>query len=179
MTMKVFASGEVLTAADLNEYGVNTKFAISTSNETAISNTTLHDDAQLFLTGLTAGVGVIYVVQLFFVYSTASTGNPDIKMGFTLPAGASFSAVPNGLDPTGDVASGASINNYHRADEWTTSSKALQAPNSAVNTVATPLMVLLMGASSGTLQFQWAQSASVAENTIRRANSFLWARRVA
>lgn len=176
MVLKVFTPGEVFTAADANEYCVNSKFVKSTSNETANNNTTLHDDGQLFLTSLTANA--TYVVDLFFIYSTASTGNPDIKMGWTLPAGASFSAVPNGLDPTGDVASGASINNYHRADEWTTSSKALQAPNSAVNTVATPRMILLMGGSTGTLQFQWAQSTAVGENTIRRANSFIWARRV-
>lgn len=177
MTMKVFASGEVLTAADLNEYGVNTKWAVATSTETANNNNTLHDDGQLFLSGLT--INATYVVDFLFIYTTASTGNPDIKFGFTVPAGASFSCVPNGLDPTSDVASGASTAAYHRSDVFTSSSKSLATIPSAVVTGATPRLVLLMGGTSGTLQLQWAQSTAQPENTVRQTNSFLWARRVA
>lgn len=174
MAMKVFVSGEVLTAADLNEYGVNTKVAIATSTENANNNTTPHDDGQLFLTGLT--VNAIYMVELLLIYNTSGAGNPDFKFGFTLPAGASFSCTPGGFDPTATAASGAGAG-PNRIDVFTSSTKSL-ATIGSTDVCATPRMLLLMGGTTGTLQLQWSQTTGSVENTARKANSFMLARRV-
>jgi hypothetical protein len=176
MPLKSFAPGEVLTASDVNEYLVNSKFAVATATETAFNNSTPHDDAQLFIPNLTANA--TYLVIGMLVYQSA-TAAPDIAIAFTMPAGANMTWSPNGITPTDGDQAPTQQAGYVRMPSTSAGVQRSLGTQAGNELVANPMGLLTMGGTSGTLQFRWAQNLATSESTQRKANSFLWARRVA
>src|SRR5262249_54870488 len=86
MALKVFNPGDVLAAADVNEYLVNTKYAAKAADTSRASTTTLTNDPDLTVA---VDASKSYELAMTLVYTaTPSTG--DLKYAFTVPAGAVF-----------------------------------------------------------------------------------------
>ncbi len=137
--------------------------AYKSADETISSNGTLQNDDALAI-ALVANAQ--YDFELRFNYSSGTT--PDFYFGWTFPTGmtmfANLLAVING---------GAGVDTLTPIIQ--TSQPNLEG--SGGDRSAHVWGKLLTGTTAGTLQFQWAQLASTASNTIVRAGSYLTARR--
>lgn len=174
MALHTYTAGEVLTATNLNE-SVNGKFALKTSTETVNNSNTVQDDDQLFITPT---INATYFVQLYLIYqSTGST--PDIKFGFTMPAGASFNWTAIGVTPTDANQDSTQQSGYIRVSSTSSSTTRALGTMTGQELSAVPTGLLIMGSTAGNLQLQWSQSAAVAENTQVKANSCIVATRIA
>lgn len=175
MTLHVYASGEVLTASNLN-VSVNPLVAIKAADETVNNNGTVQDDDELIITPQTNSS---YLVQLRLVYISTS-GTPDIKFGFSFPAGANFSWSPVGMTPAAGNQDATNQAGYIRVTDTTsTATRTLGTLASAELLTAAPLGLLTMGSTSGNLTLQWSQSAATAENTTLKAGSLMVATKIA
>lgn len=141
-----------------------------TAHETVNNSTVLQDDDVLSISGLIANA--VYQIDLFLIIASPSAA-PDLKMGFSIPSGATFRWTPDGLDPTVTAQEG-----IIRRPMETTSTRTLATVGPAMETVATPAGRLVMGASSGALTLRWAQNLQTAENTQIQNGSTMRARRI-
>lgn len=136
-------------------------FVRKSADETVNNSATLQDDDAL---GKLLTVSSTYEFELLILYNSGAT--PDLKFGFTGPAGSS--------------ANWAAISN---------STPVVSVPKVLADTLtvdgtgadATVLVkgIFVMGATAGGLQLQWAQATANASNTIVRAGSYLRIRKVA
>lgn len=85
MTMKVFNVGDVLAAADVNEYLVNTRYALKTADTSRTSTTTLTADPDLVVV---ADANKIYEMLIMMVYNGPTAGG--FKFDVTVPSGTTF-----------------------------------------------------------------------------------------
>ncbi|HEX7995895.1 MAG TPA: hypothetical protein VF506_18400 [Streptosporangiaceae bacterium] len=83
MAMKVFSDNTVASAADANEYFVNTKYAVKPSNTTR-TGTSVSDDPDLVLN---VGTNRTFQLELIAPFTGAS-GAGGLKFAFSGPAGA-------------------------------------------------------------------------------------------
>jgi hypothetical protein len=152
-----FAAGDNPTAAEFND--LVPRYAYKTSDETIISNSTLQNDDFL---ALTVAASTKYEFELYMAYNTGTT--PDLKIGWTLPTGAT--------------------NAYH-VDYFDTAAASQKGQSSTVPTTGfavggfgSDLYAVFAGTISvsttaGTMQIQWAQNTLTASNSTVRAGSFL------
>lgn len=169
MAMQVFTVGQVLASADVNEYLVNTRFAIKPADTTRASTATLTADPDLTLT---VDANKSYWMDCLILYNSNVTAN--FKMNFTRPATMNFfgSSLGQGLSSFGagpyDAQSGLDV-----------TSLVLNLAGSAIDMVARVQGVIVNGATAGSITLQWAQNTSNASNTIVRQGSHMFLRRVA
>src|SRR5262244_736215 len=97
MAMRVFNPGDVLAAADVNEYLVNTKYAIKPADTSRASNTTLTADPDLTVT---VDANKTYFVNMTILF-TAPASPGDLKWACTVPAGTVFNGTCNTVSNTG------------------------------------------------------------------------------
>jgi hypothetical protein len=153
-------------ADELNELAL---FARRPSDSTGITNnTTLQNDTFLFLSVPVASTWQIEGG----VYYQSGTGG-DFKMAFTGPSGATFDYSVVGLDPGSSGVTG-SINRQQLGFGDTV---GIGGAGSGVT--AGVVGLLIVGATAGTLQLQWAQNTSNGTSTFTRSGSWLIGRRVA
>lgn len=140
-----------------------------TADETLNNTTTMQNDDHLLVADFS--INQSYWIDLFLRYISVTT-IPDLKIGFTVPAGAVFSWAPWGADST-------------TAAETTPIRTVLETTGvRTIGTVAATEITaricgeLIMGGTAGNLQTQWAQSAATAENTTVKAGSLLMGRRI-
>lgn len=170
MAMKVFNVGDVLAAADVNEYLVNTILVQKPSDTSRNTTTTLANDPDLTVA---VAANKTYWCEVLVQYLASGTFN--LKAAFTMPAGAAFngemismpagggSFAPNGLDAANPLNSVT----FHIAG------------GGAFELTARLSGLLVVAGSSGSLTLQWAQDTSGATNTTVRAGSFMYLRRAA
>lgn len=149
--------------AAINAFG----YARKSADETVTTSTTLQNDDELFVAVNANG---IYEFRLFLDYNSSTTA--DIKIGWTLPSGATMTYVQNGLDASSTTNLGA-----QNLGPLTQASNPVFGGTGG-DTVAIPLGMLVVGANAGTMQLQWAQSTS-SGSTIVRAGSHLIVRQLA
>src|SRR5258705_2327135 len=92
-----FTAGQKLRASDLN---ILSRVAFKTSTQTVNKSITLVNDTQLFIS-VPANTNCIFSSR--FIYSSGTT--PDIKFGFTYPAGAVGSYTVTGIAAGGSALS--------------------------------------------------------------------------
>jgi len=152
------------TAGRFANIPFDTFFAKKSADQTVNNSTAVINDADIVISGLLAAA--TYIFRAYIIY-TSTTATPDIKIGFTFPAGGTISWVPNGIATTGTTDDGTI-----RMPATSTGTRALGTV-AGTDMVAVPQGILVTGGSGGSLQLQWAQSTATAENTIVRANSYI------
>ncbi len=161
MAKPVFATNDVPTATQFNEWLVNVNFARRTSTASISSSTTLTDDSQLFVP---IQINAVYVLTMWLIYDGPTAA--DLKWQINVPSGSSFTGHSHGLIPTA-----ASQQDY----------QGFPVAHGAANTWGTlggsasgfVLGTLTTGGTSGNCQLSWAQNTSNATATRIFAPSFL------
>jgi len=162
------AAGEDLTAATLQSLISELRpiFVRKASDETVNNTATLQNDDELVAAVL---ANATYEVFLRLIVNSGTT--PDFKYAFTVPASATGSAqLYTGSNPD-------------------TAASSLQGPASITATGAASGVgadqviivqgILIVAATPGNLQFQWAQNTATVANSSVKANSYLKLQRVA
>ena len=173
MTLRVYTTGEVLTAANLNA-SVNPLIAIKTATETVNNSTTIQDDDELFVTPST---NATYWVQTLVLYDSVST-TPNIKIAFSFAAGATFTYGGMGMTTANANFDTGAGDGYLRFPAATSGGRRTYG-TMASELGAMPNGILIMDSTAGTFRLRWAQDTATAENTQVKAKSYIWARRIA
>lgn len=150
------AAGDNPTAAELNDLAP--RYAYKTSDETVNNTSTLQSDDFLFLD---VAASTKYEFELFIVYNSGTT--PDLKIGWTLPTGATNLYGYQFYDGTVWSAGG---------------STSVPTAGVALAGFGADLMARFQGSISisttaGTMQVVWAQNTANASNTTIRAGAYL------
>lgn len=161
------------TAARFANIPFDTFFARKAADQTVNNSIVLVNDSDLVVANLLANA--TYVFRGYIIYSS-TTATPDMRMAFTIPAGAAMNWNPNGMDTTTTSDSGPV--RMSSSTGGTTLFKSVGTV-AATDVVALPSGIVAVGATPGSLQFMWCQNAATVENTIVRANSWLYVERVA
>jgi hypothetical protein len=141
-------------------------FKRKTVNETVNNTTTLQNDDVLFLTPL---VSTVYTLEGFIIYTSNTT--PDFKCSFTFPAGASLSWTGGGVDI--NATAGHSDMAANVAARLTSDSTFSYGGSDAFVTALQIKGTLIMGGTSGNLQFRWTQATANASDTTVYRDSWL------
>lgn len=167
---RTWTDGELVTAAIMNPHIRDNFNALphlvvrKSADETVNNSTTLqNDDALLMALGATE----TWWVEFDVIYSSSTVA--DIKIAFTIPGGASMalSAMWMSSVPTAGISN------------WLVSGTATDLQGRAENLVVPIKGFVATAGTAGNITMQWAQNALEATNTIVRANSTLWATKIA
>lgn len=188
---RTWVAGEIVTAAignthwrdnllDLADgtWGIDKTTVIKSADETVTNSAAIQSDDQLLFTGV-ANAKYLVTIELFVSQNANSTA-ADFKVGFSLPASATWS----GSGPNPDATVGATASG---SGNWTALLGAVGATlvygvdGNAGNTTGISLMILVeVAGTAGTVTLQWAQNtATPAVGTTVKAKSWLRAERVA
>ncbi|MFD8882400.1 hypothetical protein ACFV0H_07730 [Streptomyces erythrochromogenes] len=166
-----YVDDALLRIADLETRMTNAEAETRSIAKTAdepITNNTLQDDNELFLSVVAHGW---YEVAMYI--DTEGDPAADLTMGWSVPAGAALSWTESGVS-AGNTNNIGSIK-LQRNDAATASGVGIIAAGSVVLARG----VLRVGATAGTLQFRWAQTSTNATPTIVKTGSILKLTRVA
>jgi len=166
LAVKVWNVGDVLTAADMNAWTVPLA-AYRTTTQSVTSSTTLQNDNAL---SVAVAANAVYIVELALIYDADTAG--DLKLGWTIPAGASITNVADSM-LTGTAA--ATTDDQMTAG---TTNPVAGGLGAGTNCGFVGKWLLTISSTSGTLQLQWAQGTSSATATRLFAGSYLLAQRV-
>jgi hypothetical protein len=180
ITPKTWSSGETLTAANFNIHIRDNLLAVGPhlivrkpSDESLTSNSTMQDDDDLLLA---LEVNTTYRVHLVVLF-TANPTPGNIKIQFTMPASCSVFTMGNGVNIAGT--------------NWTNPMIGTSSPTSvgdflgfgagtAGDVRVLPIEgVVVNGANTGNFRMQWAQNSTSTTATVVKANSTLWAVKLA
>ncbi|WP_435610674.1 hypothetical protein [Streptomyces sp. C10-9-1] len=163
-------AGMTATAALLDAMLPNV--AAKTATESVTSSTTMQDDDELFVH---VAANATYIVDMLLIHASATAA--DIRVGWTVPAGASFNWAGQGATNTTSTSSFV-VPDTNMAGRI--ASETLVFGGGASSATRADLSgTLITAGTAGTLQFQWAQNASDATATQVRLGSWLSVRRVA
>lgn len=161
MAKPVFATNDVPTATQFNEWLVNVNFARRTSTASISSSTTLTDDSQLFVP---VQINAVYTFLMWLQYDGPTAA--DLKWQINVPSGASFAGHSHGLIPT--AASQQDFQGFPvthgSANTW-----------GCLGGSATGLLfgAVITGGTAGNVQLSWAQNTSNATAVRIFAPSFM------
>lgn len=167
MAIPTYADGQVLAALDCNTWFLP-MCAEKPADTTRASNTTISADPDLTLPLV---ANSIYQVIAFINYEGSARGTADIQWSYAVPAGAVmkynsiYNLISSGL-PGFNLLSGATVS------QAATGSSGVEMGLSHIGQV-------IMAGTTGSLTFSWAQNTSNAYSTKVRAQSYLFARRIA
>lgn len=175
---KTWAFQEGLTSANFNLHIRDNLLALGphlvvrkTLDESVTSSTLLQNDDVLLMA---VAANEIWHVQLCLSFSAVqATG--DLKVAFTFPAGGEIGMTGPGADNTGTF-------NMSRFEGTTTPTTARSFSGPASSTARAFQVIegiFINAGTAGNFQLQWAQAASNVTATIVRANSTLWAVKLA
>jgi hypothetical protein len=155
------AAGQRLTADMLQ--AVAPMSAYKSSNQTG-SGSTLANDNTLFIPVL---ANAVYYFELILGYQGGTGGSSDIKLGWSLPSGATMVYALQGNTTGGAATAGA----------WETQSSvpALGTAGSGVPVGAVASGTIATGSTAGTMQLQWARNAGSGTSPTVLAGSVLTA----
>lgn len=162
MAEPVFATNDVPTAVQVNEWFVNVQYARKTASEDRTSTTALANDTHLLVPIPAAGT---YMFSCYLGYDGATAG--DLKIGWTLTGG--FTMVYGANGP------GTAAAAY--TDDQMAYFDGTMTPGFGCHGVGTLSAVTLLGTliagGAGTVQMTWAQNTSNATRTRMFSNSFI------
>jgi hypothetical protein len=154
---------------------LDTLFVRKTSDEVVNASATLQDDDELVMP---IGANEVWEYELCIKWGNASNASADFKYQITAPSGAAGMKIQVG--PA--TATSATDNTAVDMAGWST--EDFSATPIAVGQHATTGVTLLWirvlvvnGANSGNVQFQWAQNSSQSIDTTVYAHSFMIGRR--
>jgi len=161
MPLVSFAAGSRITAALLNE--IQPLNVIKPADQSVTSSTTLVNDNALSLP--LAVANATYQFACYLDYEGGTLGSSDIKWTWTVPAGASMRYATTYTNTAGAI---------QGSITYVASSVPAAGTAGAGNLQALTMTgTLLVGATTGTLQLQWAQHTSSGTATIVHAQSGL------
>jgi hypothetical protein len=165
VAVPAYQPGEPIPSADANNWWLP-QAAVTTATQTQASNIVLTDDTVLFVS---VQANATYQVQMHLVFQGGG-GGQAVMMNLTGPSGASgsFSSNNSGNDEI-PLNSGQTI-------VFALATIGVGAGNDQIMDVFGTLVV---GATAGTLQFQWCQQNSSATSMIREPRSTMVLRRIA
>lgn len=164
MAVKVWAVGDVLSAADMNAWTVPLA-GVKSANQTIISQTSFVNDADM---RFSTAANSLYEFHAYVRFSSG-TGQ-DFKSSFTVPAGAQAIFQRVGRDAAG---------NFTGSAEFLDTDTIVSQGNTVGVHVNMQFMGILNTAGTGgNFIFQWSQNTSGAFNTTLYANSYLTGRRI-
>ncbi len=169
MAMKTFSVGDVLNAADANEYLVNVKFAVKPNDTSRASTTTPANDPDL---SVAVDANKSYEVQVWLQYLAQNT--PNLKVEFTVPGSATFAGASFNVGAGG---SAVGINAQDAALPIT--GPAHIAGLSPFDGAYYLTGILTTAGAAGNFTLQWAQDTSSGLTTTIRGGSAMLLRRVA
>lgn len=169
MPIRDWAPGDTPNGADLNRYFMQQDSKLKTADQTVTSSTTFVDDLHLFVN---VQANTQYWVVAFLIYEAGTTG--DLKIGWTAPAGAGFNWVSDSLPSTETTSTGT----ISRAGQGLGNTPAPAGVGAGSLVMSIPKGVLVVGSTSGTLRFRFAQSVSDPVASRVKANSLLMIRRL-
>lgn len=146
-------------------------FARKTTNESvssATTGTTLQNDDDLFLTVV---ANAVYRIE--GVLKMASPSAADLKLAFTVPAGATFDWSLHGI-----IAAASATTDDFLAGLTAASTQSVGGFG-AGTVIGKVDGLLVVGGTAGTIRLQWAQDTANAGGTSMLAGSFLEGRRKA
>lgn len=151
-----FTAGQKLTADALNQ--LLPTIAAKATDQTVNNSSTLVDDDDMVIA---LAANSVYRFEAVFVYNSNTTA--DIKIGYTIPSGASTTAVTDYFDT-------ALTRNMipHVAAPTTGTPMGGNASNAPAWTKGT-----VTTTTAGNLTIRWAQNTTNASNTVMKAGSFL------
>ncbi len=161
MAKPVFATNDVPTATQFNEWLVNVNFARRTTTASISSSTTLTNDSQLFVP---IQVNAVYQLTMWLFYDGSASA--DLKINIDVPAGSAFTGHSHGLIPTA-----ASQQDYQGFPLVNGSAQAWGCLGGTTSGFL--LGCVTTGGTSGNVTLQWAQNTSNATATRIFAPSFL------
>jgi len=165
MAVPTYSPGQVLSATDCNNWFMPMT-AVKTSDQSVTSNTTLVNDTALVLTPAT---NATYWLSIYINFEGANAAG-FFKLGWGVPTGALLRYQPIYQGTGGSAV----VQNTNTATD-TPSANTLGAGNTcAMSAVGT----LIMGSTSGVVQFKWAQNTSNATATIVHAQSAFMLQRI-
>jgi hypothetical protein len=165
MALPVWTVGQVLSAADVNNWLVPLA-AIKPTSQNVISSTTFVNDSDLVLP-VAASASYIFDCWLDFT----SVSGADLKVTWAVPSGSSllYQALHNEGGATG-------LNNSQLI--YADTNTLFCAGNGATQVAAGLHGSLVTAGTPGNLQLRWAQNTSTASNTTIRLQSYLSLQRV-
>lgn len=146
-------------------------FVYKTADESVNLSTTLQNDNHLAY----AVVAGSYVIDMRLMATSAANAAGDLSIGFTFPT-ATFYGMAYGADSA--LASGSVQDGQWGANTLTT---GVVFQNFGLSTAMLGIHFhgLLICTAAGTLQLQWAQQASNANNSTLKAGSYMTVKQVA
>ena len=153
MAAPVWATNDVPSATDFNEWLQNINWAYKTANESVTSSTTLQTDDQL---NVAVQANSIYFVTVVIKYDGDPAG--DLKVLFRCPTSATFSAIAVALTST--AASQSDNQNAPMVENTSTLWGCLGG-----TCVGMVTGTLVTSSTAGNFGLEWAQSTSNATAT--------------
>lgn len=172
MAKPIFATDDVPSADDFNDWLVNTNWARKGSFTDKTSNVTFSDDPDL---SLPVEAGAVYEVWCSLLVHSSNPAAGDFKMKFTAPAGATLAATFWGYDAL------ATTNSNFVGGGLTLNTQASLGAGVATAEPWNPVQLhgsLIIAGTAGSFTLQWAQNTSSATITRLMTNSCLSLRRV-
>lgn len=166
MAKPVWATNDVPTATDFNEWLTNINYVEKASDTSRNTTTTLADDPELSVPVL---ANAKYKMTGLLIYSATSAAGGDLNVGWAVPASATILGHVSGNAQTGTVV----------ADDLNSSFSESTVMSLGVINTAAPWTVALLtarvsiGATAGNIVLRWCQSTSSGINTVMRVGSFL------
>ena len=159
-TVSSINAGSRITASEIRN--VAPLAAYKGADETVSTGVgTLQNDDALFLSLL---ANAVYKWELWLNYEGGTTGSSDLKVGWTVPSGATLKG---SADYT---TSGAVVEVY-----WTNATTLAPGTNGAAAIRGFNARGTIATTTAGTLQLQWCQNTGSAVNTTVHAGSILLA----
>lgn len=166
MAAPVFATNDVPTAAQFNDWLVNVNYAEKLSDTSRNTTTTLADDPELTVP---VAANSKYLLTCMLIYSATSQAGGDLNVGWAVPASASMQGHTSGNAASGTTA----------ADDLNTSFSESTTMSFGVIGTAAPWTAALLTArvviagTAGNVVLRWCQATSSGINTVMRQGSFL------
>lgn len=169
MTKPTFATNDVPTASQVNEWFVNVNYARKTVSEDVTSSTVLQNDDELFVS---VAANAVYIVENLLHFDGDVGG--DLKIQYSAPAGASMRYWGSSLDAAATTYAGDQSSSY----DLTTATVGSGAIG--VGTMVSWFIkgLLITSGTAGTLRLQWAQRTAFATRTRIFDGSYLCLQRV-
>lgn len=156
--MATFLSGQRLTAAQLE--ALLPLWKTKTATETVNNSATLQNDDTLFVS---VAANTVYNFESRIIHNSGTT--PDFKAGWTYPSGLTMLYNRLGVG----LAGGGNVHLLFASNETT----SILDDGFAADRSFMMWGTVTVGATAGTLQFQWAQNTANASDTSVLAGSYL------
>ncbi len=143
-----------------------------TANQTVNNSSTLVNDNHL---SFSVAANEIWVLELTIFYQTTSVA--DIKVGITMPSGATYRMGQHTLDASGGGTTQEHVDAFSDPD---TGIAAYTAGGAGLTTEVTAFYhyLIVISSTAGTIQIKWAQNAAEVSDTIMLKDSYLKAFRI-